>query len=192
MSLGYNRTKTTAAKMATHLRNEAESARAVATFRNLNERVMTWCCQHAWSRFVIEIGCALISQRNYRQRSRVRFWIADLQNIVDLTGADEGVNLRHLSFQFIAISLNQTTGNNQPPGLSFCFQARCFENCFNRFLLGRLNKTTCVNHNGIGLLSVRRDLIAFLLQLSHHHFAVYQILGTTQTNESNLLHKSLS
>src|SRR5438445_9089740 len=49
MCLCDDRSKTTAAKMAAHLRNETESARTVATFGNLYEGVMRRRGEHARS-----------------------------------------------------------------------------------------------------------------------------------------------
>src|SRR5438552_14874537 len=94
--------------MATHLRNETKSAGTIAAFCDLDEGVMTRSREHAGRRFIVEISRALIAERNYRQRSGICFGIADTKDVVYLTCADERINLRHLGFQLIAISLNQT------------------------------------------------------------------------------------
>src|SRR6267143_7020227 len=106
MCLCNDRSKTTAAKMSTHLGDETESARPIAAFSDFDERVVRRRGQHARCRLVVQIRRTLIAQRNYRQRSRVRLWIADTQDVVDLTGADERIDFRHLGFQLVAISLN--------------------------------------------------------------------------------------
>src|SRR5712691_9816245 len=111
MRFGDYRTKASAAKMAAHLRNETESAGTIATFGNLDERVVTWGRQHARSRFIVKIGRTLIAEWQHRQRPRVCFWVANAEDVVELARPDEGIDLRHLCFQLIAVTLNQTAGN---------------------------------------------------------------------------------
>src|SRR2546430_4741306 len=106
MRFGDDRSKSPAAKVSAHLRNETESAGTIAAFGNLNERVMRRRGEYARRRFVVEISRALITERNNRQRSRVCLRIADAQDVIDLTGADKRIDLGHLSFQLIAISFN--------------------------------------------------------------------------------------
>ncbi len=67
MSFSDDRTEATAAKVTTHLRNEAESTRTIAPFGNLHERVVRRRCEHAWGRFVVEVSRALISDGHYRK-----------------------------------------------------------------------------------------------------------------------------
>src|SRR5947208_12607169 len=105
MSFGDDRSKAPAAKVSAHLRNEAEGAGAIAAFSDLDVSVMTRRREHARCRFVVKIGRALIAERNYRQRTRIRLRITDTEDVVDLTRTDEGVDFRHLSLQFIAIPL---------------------------------------------------------------------------------------
>ena len=48
LSFGYDRSKTTAAKVAAHLRNKTERTGTIATLRDLYESVVTRRGQHAW------------------------------------------------------------------------------------------------------------------------------------------------
>ena len=57
-----DRTESPAAKMAAHLRNETECARAVAAFGDLDEGIVAWRSQHARRRFVVQIRRALIAK----------------------------------------------------------------------------------------------------------------------------------
>src|SRR5437588_1790866 len=118
MRFGDDRSKSPAAKVSAHLRNETESTGPIAAFGDLNERVMRRRGEYARRRFVVKICRALISQRNHRERSRIRLRIADAQDVIDLAGADERIDLGHLSFQLIAISFNQTAGDYQARGLA--------------------------------------------------------------------------
>src|SRR5215831_7404097 len=98
MGFRHNGAKTAAAKMAAHLRNETEGAGAITPLGNLYVGVMARCGQHSRRRFIVEVGRRLVADWNYRQGARVCLRIADAEDIVDLTRADEGIDFRHLSF----------------------------------------------------------------------------------------------
>src|SRR5712692_2080745 len=108
MRFGDNRTKAPAAKMAAHLRDKTERTWTIAAFGDLDESVMARRRQHTRRRFIVEVRRALIAERDHRKRSRVNAWIANREDVVNLAGADEGIDLRHLCLQLIAITLNQT------------------------------------------------------------------------------------
>src|SRR5712692_12117533 len=112
MGFGNDRTKPPAAKMTAHLWNETERTRTITAFGDFYERVVARRGQHARRRFIIKISRALIAKRNHRQPPRVRLWIANAEDVVDLARANEGIDFRHFCFQLIAITLNQTAGDN--------------------------------------------------------------------------------
>src|SRR6266851_7507621 len=111
MCFSDDRAKAPAAKVSAHLGNETEGTGAIAAFGDLDERIMGRRSKYTRRRFVIEIRRALIAERNNRKRSSIRVRIANSEDVIDLTGTDEGVNLGHFRFQFIAITLDQTAGN---------------------------------------------------------------------------------
>src|SRR5688500_19508282 len=111
MRFGDDRTKAAAAKMAAHLRNETKGARAIAAFGYLDERVMRRRSQHAGRRVVVKISRALVTKWDNGKRSRIGIRIANGEDVVDLARSDIRIDLRHLGFQFVAITLNQTDGD---------------------------------------------------------------------------------
>src|SRR5690349_4340985 len=192
MRFGDDRTEAAAAKVSAHLRNETESTRTIAAFGNLHKCIMGRCGEHARRRVVVQIGRALIAELDHRQAARVGLRIADGEDVVDLVRADERIDFGHLRLQFVAITLDQTTGYNQALGLAFRLKTRRFENRVDRFLLRRVDKAARVYHDGLGIGGVRRDLITVLLQVAHHHFTIDEVLGTPETNKSDFLHPLLS
>ncbi len=134
MCLGYYRAEAATAKMSAHLGNETESAGTVTAFSDLDKGIVAGSRQHARRRFIVEISCALIAQRNDGQRSGVRVWIANGEDVVDLTGADESIHLGHFRFQLITITLNQAPGNDQARRRTSGLEPRRFQNRFDRFL----------------------------------------------------------
>ena len=107
MSFGDDRSEATAAEVPTHLRNEAERARAITTFGDLYKRIVRRRGQHAWRRFVVEIRRALIADRHDRKQARVGFGIANGEDVVDLIGADESIDFGNLRLQLVSITLNK-------------------------------------------------------------------------------------
>ena len=122
------------------------------------------------------------------KRTRVGLRIANREDVVDLTGADERIDFRHLRFQFIAITFDQTTGDNQSRRFAVSLQPRRFENRVDRFLLGRVDKATGVDDDRVSLAGVRGHLITICFELAHHHLAIDEVLGTTETDKSNFFH----
>src|SRR6266853_1065825 len=112
------RAEAATAKMSAHLRNEAESTGTVATFGDFNKGIVAGSRQHSGCRLIVKIGRALITQWDHGKRSRVRAGIADGENVIDLTGADERVDLGYFRFQLVAITLNQASRYDQARGLA--------------------------------------------------------------------------
>ena len=132
---GDDRSKPATAKMTAHLRNKTEGTGTVAPFGNLDIGVLARRGEHARRRLVVEIGRALISERNHRQRTRVRLGIANAEDVRDLTGADESIDFGHFGFQLVPIAFDQTSGNHQTLRLALGLQSCRFQNRIDRFLL---------------------------------------------------------
>src|SRR6185503_6543823 len=130
--------------MPTHLRDETESTRAIASFCDLDERVVRRRGQHARSGIVVKIGGAWVAKRDYGQRARVGLRIADGEDVVYLVRADERIDLGHLRLQFVAITLDETPGDNQSLRVTLGLQTRCFEDRIDRFLFGGIDKAARV------------------------------------------------
>jgi hypothetical protein len=129
----------------------------------------------------------LIAEWYDRQRARVGLRISNGEDVVDLTGADECVDFRYLGFQLIAVTFDQTARDDQSLCLSVCLELSGFENRVDRFLLCRIDEATRVDDDRLRVGCIRRDLITTLLELAHHHLAVDEVFGTTQTDKSDFL-----
>src|SRR5438034_1182676 len=78
-----------AAEFATVLRNHAEGARVVATLGNFHVREVPGSSQHARREVVIEVGLDGTGSGFDA--------FAERHDLLDLVGADDGVDLRHLA-----------------------------------------------------------------------------------------------
>src|SRR4026208_60819 len=149
--------------MTSHLRNKTKSTGTIAAFRNFHKRIVRRCRQYSWGRLVVEIRRALISKWNNRKCSRIGLWIANSQYFVYLTCADERIDLRKFSLKLITITLYQTAGYDQPFCGTFSFQTGGFQDCVDRFLLGRIDEPTGINQDRFRFVRIRRYLITTLL-----------------------------
>ena len=92
--------------------------------------------QHARRRIVVEVRGALIAERDNGKRASVGLRIANGKYVVDLVRADERVDFRNLSFQLVAITLDEAAGDDQSFGVAVGFELSGFEDRVDRFLLG--------------------------------------------------------
>src|SRR5688572_16696257 len=118
MSFRDDRTKAATAKMTAHLWNETKRTRPIATLSYLDKGIVARSGEHAWRRFVVEIGRALIAKWNDRQGASIYIRITDCEDLVNLAGPDECIDFRHFSLELIAIAFYQTAGNDQTLGLA--------------------------------------------------------------------------
>ena len=107
-----------------------------------------------------------------------------------ICSSDEGVNLGNLRAQLVAVTLDETARDDKPFCFSVSLHARRFEDRINGLSLRRINEAAGVYHQRFGLSLIGRDLITGGGELTHHHFAINQILRTTQTDKANFLHNN--
>ena len=94
-----------------------------------------------------------------------------------MVGADKGVNFGHLRLQFVAVTLGQTAGHDEPLRPAVLLEPHRIQDCLNGFLLGRFDKAAGIHDHRIRFTGIVCDNVTSLLQLPHHHLAVHQILG---------------
>ena len=105
-------------------------------------------------------------------------------NLVQLARAKHGVDLRKLVEEILAIAFDEAAGDDQPLQPRPLLQLSHLENRLDRLLLRRLDEAAGVDDHHIGLFPLGRQLVAPLLQLTHHHFTVDKILRTAEADEA--------
>src|SRR6185369_12350732 len=189
-SLFNDRPEPPRTKRTAHRGDRTERTRPVAAFGDLDERGMRFRGPQPRRVFVVKISCGFVPDRRYREFFRVKFIVRRFENIVDLRGADESVDIGEFLHQIVAITLDQTAGNDDARRFAVAFQAGGLEYRVNRFLFCGFDEPAGVDHNRIRFVGIACDLIASFGKLSHHHLAVNEILGTPKTDKSYLLHKN--
>ena len=142
-----------AAKAAPQLRNDAEGARVVAAFVDLEVREVLWRCQPPGCQVVVEVA----ARRCARQRFRIALAVAD--NGLDLVRAQNGVDLRNLVLKFSAVPLHQAPGHDEAPCPALCLVPRHLEDSVDRLLLRGLDEAAGVDHQRLSLVRLLCELM---------------------------------
>jgi hypothetical protein len=145
--------------------------------------------EHARRGLVVEVCGRLVAEGEDGERARVDAAVGGLRDVVELAGADEGVDFRNLRAQLVAVALDEAAGDDQPTATAVRLHPRRFEDGLDRLLLRRVDKPARVDDDGVGLGRVARQLVTFGFEPPHHHLAVHEVFRTAQTDESDFLHE---
>ena len=83
------------------------------------------------------------------------------------------------------MSLNQTSRHNNAFQVATFLAFKSIANDFERFIFARFKEATGVDDNRIGRFIFVDQLQSIIGQKSQHFFAIDQVLGTSQTDESH-------
>ena len=116
-------------------------------------------------------------------RHRLPHDVGDLRDLVD---AHERIHFGKKLRQFVAKTLRQATGNNQPlTAIPRFADFRRFENRVHAFLLRGINERAGVYDHHVRLGGVVGDFHAVLEQRPEHDFSIHQVLGATERNQAD-------
>ena len=104
---------------------------------------------------------------------------------VDFVGADDRVHFGHFRANVAAVALDQAAGDDQALRAAGLLVLGHLEDGVDRFLLGGVDEAARVDDDDVGLLRVRRQLVAAGRELAHHDLGIDEILGTPQTDKTN-------
>src|SRR5581483_4692077 len=167
-----------ATELAPKLRNDAERTRMVAAFRDFDVRGVPRCREYASSEIVIQV-------RHGRERLRCQSF-AKGGDLFELIGSEDGVYFRNVALNFWPVALYQAARHDEPLGLPGLLVLGYFDNGFDRFLLGRIDKTARVDDDDVGFGGIGRQLVTIRHQLTHHDFGIDQVFGTPEAYKSDL------
>ena len=111
--------------------------------------------------------------------------LADGHDAFQLVGADEGVDFGHFLADIAAIAFHQAAGDDQLFGAADLLVLGHLEDGVHGLLLGGVDEAARVDHQDIGLIGMRRELVALGDELAHHDFAIDEVFGTAQTDKTD-------
>ena len=110
---------------------------------------------------------------------------AQAGDAVEFVGADERIHFGHVVADVAAIALHQAAGDDQLLGAADFLVLGHFEDGIDGFLLGGIDEAAGVDHQHVGLVGMRRQLVPAGHKLAHHDFAIHEVLGTAQTDKTD-------
>src|SRR5262245_49615937 len=107
-------------------------------------------------------------------------------DVGDLAGAEDRVNLGDLFLQLVAIALGEAAGDDEAAAGAVLLVLRHLENRVDRLLLRAVDEGAGVDDQDLRARRVVGQLVPRLLREPEHDFGIDQILRTTERNQTNL------
>ncbi len=107
------------------------------------------------------------------------------EDALEFAGADDGVDLRNILLDFVAITLDQASGNDEFPGFAVGLEAGHLEDGVDGFLFGGVDEGAGIHDEHVGGLGIADDAGAGVIEEAHHNFAIDEILGAAEADESD-------
>ena len=108
------------------------------------------------------------------------------QNRFQLPGPDDRVDLWNVLLDLIAIALNQASGDDDPARFAACLVLHHLEDGVDRLLFGGIDEAAGVDDDNFRVFRVGGQLGTVVVQQTHHHFGVDQVLGAAERDEAHL------
>ena len=124
----------------------------------------------------IEGGGCTIRGRNARS----------VQDVFELTGADDCVDLGDVLPDLVAVALHQAAGDDDALGAAFGLVLDHLEDGRDRLLLGGVDEAAGVDDDDLGVFGVGGEGGSVVVEHAHHHFGVDEVFGTAKRDEADL------
>ena len=179
---GHHRGHRPAALGAADGRDDAEGALVVAALADLQVGAGPGGGQQPGAVLVVEVA-------------RVPLWLEQpvrgpdhFGDVLDVPGAQAGVDLRHVGQQLVPVALHHASGHQQLAAGAGLLVGGRLEDGLDALLLGAFDESAGVDHQHLGLGRIRGDGEPLEPQVPEHHLAIHQILGAPQGHETDLRH----
>ncbi len=109
------------------------------------------------------------------------------EDVFEFAGADDGVHLGDVLLDLGAIALDETAGDDEflRAASGGGLVLRHFEDGIDRFLFGGVDEGAGVDDDDVGIGGIGGDLGAGAVEQAHHDFAIDQVLGAAEGDESD-------
>ena len=102
-----------------------------------------------------------------------------------LASADDRVDLGDVFLDFVAVALDEASGNDELLGFAVRLKTGHLEDGVDRFLLGRVDEGAGVDDQDVGGRWIVGDPRAGVVEQAHHDFAVDEVFGAAEAHESD-------
>ena len=93
------------------------------------------------------------------------------------------IDARHFFQQLVLLALGEASGHDHGPDTPLGLEVQHFADDRQRFLAGRLDEATGVDHDHVSAVGVGDQRVAVLGEFAEHPLGVHQVLGTAETDE---------
>ena len=104
-------------------------------------------------------------------------------------GRSARIYIWDFALQFIAVTLDKATCDNQPLQLAGLLELGHLKNRIDRFLSSGIDKTASVDDEHVRSLRIGSQLVPLTREQTHHHLAIDKVLGTTEADHSDVTRK---
>ncbi len=105
----------------------------------------------------------------------------------EFSGADDGVHLRNVFADLIAVPLHQAAGDDEACGLAalFALVLDHLEDGVDGLLLGGVDEAAGVDDDDVGVFGVGGEFAAGAVEQAHHDFGVDEVFGAAERDEAD-------
>ena len=109
------------------------------------------------------------------------------EDVFEFAGADDGVDFGDVLLDFVAIALDEASGDDEFLGFAMRLVPGHLEDGVDRLLLGRVDEGAGVDDQDVGGFGVADDARAGVVEQAHHDFAVDEVFGQPSETKPTLL-----
>ncbi len=182
---------------AAHARDGAESAKAVAAFRDLQVRIMPGRDAKPGRVFLSPHGSGTEKRALFAVLGRGP--IDHLGNFLSPENTDDLIDAGNFLQKGIFFPLRQTAGHHHGANPPLFLEFQHLADDAQRFLAGGFDEAAGIDHNDISAIGIGHQHKAFRRQLAQHAFRVDQVFGAAEGDEGEgsiywhfILHEPLS
>ena len=103
----------------------------------------------------------------------------------ELAGADYGVYFRDAFLNFVAIALDEATGDDELAGAARGFVAGHFEDGVDGLLLGGVDEGTGVDDEDFGFFGMGGEAGAGAVEQAHHDLGIDEVFRATERDKAH-------
>ena len=110
------------------------------------------------------------------------------KDALELAGADDGVDLRDVGADLVAIALDQAAGDDEAAGAATVgdLVLHHLEDGVDALLLGGVDERAGVDYQDLSVLGLLCELGAVVMKQAHHDLGVDEVLGAAERDEADL------